>query len=292
VSTVRREQLENFSLLHRPARGEPRATVHFAHATGFNAYTYRQLLEALDPSLEVYAMDARGHGLSSAPADPKKLRSWAPFRRDLEAFVETLSRPTVLAGHSMGATVSMELAAKRPDLVQGLVLIDPVIVPPKRVVLFAVARLLGISQRLIPIAQAAARRRTEFSSRQAAVENYEGKGAFKTWPRAWIEDYVEGGTVETASGNVRLSCDRGWESRTFANSTVNPYPALRRVRCPMTLLTRKPHGPPFPRESRDAFMKNRPKTRLVELENASHFLVMERPGVVQAEIERMALQLG
>ena len=53
-----------------------RATVHFAHATGFNAGTYRQLIEALDPSFDVYAMDARGHGFSNAPADPRSLRSW------------------------------------------------------------------------------------------------------------------------------------------------------------------------------------------------------------------------
>ncbi|MBW1876487.1 MAG: alpha/beta fold hydrolase, partial [Deltaproteobacteria bacterium] len=76
--------------------------MHFAHATGFNAETYRELLLSLDPALDVYAMDARGHGMSEAPADPKKLRSWVQYRKDLEALVDTLSRPTVLAGHSMG----------------------------------------------------------------------------------------------------------------------------------------------------------------------------------------------
>lgn len=292
MSTVRRAQFGNFSILHREARGERVGTVHFAHATGFNANTYRKLLEGLEPTLDAYAMDARGHGFSQAPANPKKLRSWAPFRRDLEAFVETLPRPTVLAGHSMGATVSMELAAARPDLVQGLVLIDPVIVPPRQVVLLALARSFGVSERLIPIARMAAKRRTDFPSRELAVENYVDKGAFKTWPRGWIEDYVHGGTVETRAGAVRLSCDRAWESRTFAKSTVNPYPALRRVRCPITLLARESPGPPFTRDSRDAFMKHKPETRLLVLEDTTHFLPMERPDVVVAEIERTALQLG
>ena len=263
-------------------------TVHFAHATGLNARTYPELLRALDPSLDVFAIDARGHGRSEAPADPTNLRSWAPYRRDLEAFVETLPRPTVLAGHSMGATVSLEVAAARPELVQGLVLIDPVIVPPRQVPMLAVARPLGLTRRLIPIAEAAARRRMEFPSKEAAVDNYVGKGAFHTWPRSWIEAYVDGGTVITNEGTVRLSCDRAWESKTFATATVNPYRALRKVRCPITLIARGHDGPPFNRASREAFMRCKPDTRVLILEEASHFMTMERPEIACAEIERMA----
>jgi len=286
VSSVRRQRFREFSVLHREAIGERQATVHFMHATGFNAYTYRRLFEALRPSLDVYAMDARGHGLTDAPANPKKLRSWTPFRRDLEAFIETLPFPRILAGHSMGATVSMELAALRPELVEGLVMLDPVILPPDRVAMATAARLLGISERLVPIARLAAKRKMEFPSKEAAVENFVGKGPFQRWERGWIEDYVEGGTVP-AEGGVRLSCDRAWESRTFAVATTSPYRSLRKVRCPITLITREQDAPPFTRASREAFMKRQPQTRLVVLPDASHFLAMEHPDVVRAEIEKM-----
>ena len=262
--------------------------MHFAHATGFNAETYREIIAALDPSLDVYAMDARGHGMSEAAANPKRLRSWRQYRKDLETFVETLSRPTILAGHSMGATVSMELAAARPDLVQGLVLIDPVIVPPRHIPMLAVARTFGLAGRLIPISQAAARRRMEFPSREAAVENYMGKGPFRTWPREWIEAYVEGGTVDTEEGAVRLTCDRVWESASFSSASINPYGDLKKLQCPITLITREHDGPPFTRASRDAFMECQPGTRLLVLEEASHFMTMEHPEIARAEIERMA----
>jgi pimeloyl-ACP methyl ester carboxylesterase len=287
VDGLQRERHGDLSLLHRAAKGKRTATVHFLHATGFNAETYRALFTALDPSLDVVAMDARGHGLSKAPADPKKLRSWDPFRRDLEALVETLEQPVVLAGHSMGATVSMDLAASRPDLVRGLIMVDPVIVPPRFVATAIVARALGFSDRIIPIAKVAAKRRMEFPSKEAAVENFIGKGAFRTWRREWIEAYVEGGTVATADG-VRLSCERDWESRTFATSTPNPYRALRKVQCPIALITRAADAPPFPKASRDAFMKRQPDTRLVVLDDATHFLAMEHPDIVRDEIERMA----
>ena len=286
MQPIRREQFGDFSVLHRESSGTCRATIHFLHATGFNAEAYRELYGALHPALDVYAMDARGHGFTKAPADPKQLRSWTPFRRDLEAFVETLPGPTMLAGHSMGATVSMELAAERPDLVRGLVLVDPVIVPPTHVLLAAAARFFGQSGRLITISQLAAKRRMDFPSKEAAVENFVGKGPFRTWPRSWIEAYVDGGTIPS-EGGVRLSCDRAWESRTFAASTTNPYRPLRKVRCPITLITRDSDGPPFSRASREAFMKRQPGTRLLVLDDATHFLAMERPAVVREEIERM-----
>ena len=288
MTEARREWFGEFSVLHRPAEDTARAVVHFAHATGFNANTYRPLLEQLDRSLDVYALDARGHGFTRAAVNPKSLRSWAPYRRDLRSFVETLSAPVVLAGHSMGATVSLEVAAELPGKVAGLVLADPVVVPPRRVLALAVARTLGVSNRLIPIAQMAARRRMEFPSKRAAVENFAGKGAFRTWPREWIEAYVEGGTVPDEQGGVRLSCDRDWESRTFAVSSVYPYRALRRVACPITLIARESGEPPFTRESREAWMKLRPDTRLLILEGASHFMPMERPEVMKREIEKLA----
>lgn len=296
MAALRRESFGDFSVLRREPSGAETVTVHFAHATGFNAETYAMLLDDLDTSISAYLMDARGHGRSTAAADPRTLRSWRPYRDDLEAFVETLPQPLVLGGHSMGATVSMELAAARPDLVRGLVLIDPVFAPPAQIPLLALARAFRLSERIVPIAQMAARRRMEFPSRQAAVENYVGKGPFRTWPREWIEHYVEGGTVDNDDGTVRLSCDRAWESRTFAMATVNPYRALRKLRCPITLFARKQSAQPFTRASREAFMRCRPETRLLVLEDATHFMAMERPEVVVEELERMAervrLELG
>jgi pimeloyl-ACP methyl ester carboxylesterase len=132
----------------------------------------------------------------------------------------------------------------------------------------------------------------EFPSKEAAVENYVGKGPFRTWPREWIEAYVEGGTVTTDTGSVRLSCDRAWEAKSFAVSTVNPYRALRKVRCPITLFSREDTGPPFTREARDAFMRCRPATRFLILEDATHFMAMERPDIVIEEIERMVQSVG
>src|SRR5690606_26179862 len=128
-AVIERKWFGEFSYLHRPAEGAPRARVCFAHATGFHAGTYRSLLARLHPSIEVFALDQRGHGRTRAEADPKKLRSWDPYRDDLVAFLDAMGGEFVLVGHSMGGIVSLGAEAARPAKVRAVVLVEPVMIP-------------------------------------------------------------------------------------------------------------------------------------------------------------------
>lgn len=70
----------------------------------------------------VYAVDQRGHGLSSKPDDGY---GFAEVTGDLAAFIETLGieRPLIV-GHSWGANVAVQFAADHPDVPCGVVLVD------------------------------------------------------------------------------------------------------------------------------------------------------------------------
>lgn len=81
--------------------------LHFAHATGFNAETYRRFLEQLSASFRVVASDARGHGRTTLPAIPERLTSWETYELDLEELLGVYKEPAFLVGHSIGATVSV-----------------------------------------------------------------------------------------------------------------------------------------------------------------------------------------
>jgi pimeloyl-ACP methyl ester carboxylesterase len=108
----------------------PNPDIVFMHATGFNARTYRTLLAPLADRYRVLALDARGHGLTNLPARTFGYTSWRRHRDDLINVLEKYcTQPVTLAGHSMGATVSLLVAGKRPDLVASLALIEPVILP-------------------------------------------------------------------------------------------------------------------------------------------------------------------
>jgi pimeloyl-ACP methyl ester carboxylesterase len=88
--------------------------VIFVHANGFNAQTYNTLLAPLAAGLRILAIDQRGHGASLLAAKAEGRRSWIDLRDDLIALLEVLDGPpVVLAGHSMGGTVSLLTAAER-----------------------------------------------------------------------------------------------------------------------------------------------------------------------------------
>jgi pimeloyl-ACP methyl ester carboxylesterase len=72
----------------------------------------------------VVAVDQRGHGLSSKPESGYDFETVA---RDLYRLIDHLGwlgRPPVVAGQSWGGNVVVELAARHPDAVSGLVLVD------------------------------------------------------------------------------------------------------------------------------------------------------------------------
>jgi pimeloyl-ACP methyl ester carboxylesterase len=247
--------------------------LHFAHATGFNAGTYRGLLTPLARSLRVLASDARGHGLSQLPARRGMARGWTIFRDDLIGILErTAPEGAILAGHSMGATVSLMVAAERPELARALVLVEPVLMPRE------FERLRTEPE----LARKAERRRDRFPSLDAALEAYRGRGAFKTWADETIADYLKGGTVRDGD-LIRLSCAPAWEAECFRSTPFGISETAAKLRCPVTLVHGE-IGSTSGASELEAFARLYPKTRVVEQKGASHFLPMEFPQIVREEI--------
>jgi len=290
--------LENFSYLYRaknnsngdfkgnqqPPHDPDQSSIAlvFSHATGFNAQTYRQLFKQIDPSIDIYALDQRGHGLTSARAETHELKSWRTYENDLIEFINWLDRPVILAGHSMGGAVSTKVAAMRPDRVKALVLLEPVIMPAMIDPVMGIVRKFNLGQ-LIPLASSAKNRRAGFSSIDEAVENYTNKGAFKSWSRTWIEDYVIGGTVKNPQGGISLSCKPEWEAKTFSVSGNKPWSAIKKLKCPITVV-KGDVGSSLHPLAVSRLKKLHSDLDYTLMKNASHFLPMEHPGQVAIKI--------
>lgn len=207
----------------------------FAHANGFNALTYRSLLAPLSGSLRIWAPDLRGHGATTLPTRTRGRRGWSDHGEDLIALLDALDGPpVVLAGHSMGGTVSLLAASQRPDRVSKLVLFDPVIFPPLASTLFRLPLLNRLPGRH-PWVQAARRRRDRFASRVEALDSYRGRGAFKGWPEMMLADYLADGLVEDGDG-VRLASPPEWEASNYGSHAHDAWAALRRYRRPVSIL--------------------------------------------------------
>ena len=93
------------------------------HGLASNARLWDEVGPALaEAGHPAYAVDLRGHGGSSAPADGYDTATAAA---DLAALVPALGLPgVVLAGQSWGGNVAVRFAAGRPDLVRALALVD------------------------------------------------------------------------------------------------------------------------------------------------------------------------
>lgn len=268
---------------HQSASGKP--VLHWAHANGFNAQTYGPLLAPLAGDFDVYAADARGHGLSTLAADPAQYPGWTQYRNDLISVVEHLCDKADgkiwLGGHSMGGCASVMAASIRPDLVAGLVLADPVIVPRSARVL---ARMMFRNQGGFALAVNAAKRRADWPDAETVKKAYTGRGAFRTWQDGFLEAYVDGG-VQPLNGDgentVTLACAPAWEAANFNDQRHNSTGPARRLKVPFTLMVAESGSTT---RSVLSFRMARAPKKIEVIAGSSHFLPMEFPDRVRAEI--------
>ena len=121
------------------------APLFFQHGLGGDV---AQPFGVLAPAagFRMIAFDFRGHGETRPLGDEEKL-SFDAFGDDLVALMDHLKLPAaILGGISMGAGVSLNVALRRPERVQGLVLSRPAWLdapsPPNLAILEVVARLI------------------------------------------------------------------------------------------------------------------------------------------------------
>jgi 3-oxoadipate enol-lactonase len=109
--------------LHTRREGEGGAVpLVLVHALGTDLRLWARLLGYLGDRFRTIRYDQRGHGLSGIGQPPYTMEQLA---HDLAALMDQLDTgPALVCGVSIGGQVALGLAAARPDLVRGLVLMD------------------------------------------------------------------------------------------------------------------------------------------------------------------------
>jgi N-formylmaleamate deformylase len=126
-----RHVIANGIRLHYVRFGEGRPPLLVLPGITSPAATWEFVGEALALHNDVYIVDIRGRGLSQGGGDlGYRLDDYAA---DTAALIRTLQleRPAVL-GHSMGGRIAIRFAARHPELVGKLVLVDPPVSGPGR----------------------------------------------------------------------------------------------------------------------------------------------------------------
>lgn len=108
-----------------PASGQP--TLVLIHGFANSVQTWRSVAPLLAPDHHIIALDMPGFGLSAKPADhdysnPSQAAVAVAFMRQMGL------REAVVGGHSMGGALALHVAAQAPDVVTGLLLLNPGII--------------------------------------------------------------------------------------------------------------------------------------------------------------------
>ncbi|WP_051814934.1 alpha/beta hydrolase [Streptomyces iakyrus] len=104
------------------SHGDKRPAIIFVHGSFCNRSDFDAQARGLSDRFTVIAVDQRCHGESSGEYADFSIDQSA---RDIEDLIETLELgDVVVAGHSLGSRVALQIAADRPDRTLGVVLLD------------------------------------------------------------------------------------------------------------------------------------------------------------------------
>lgn len=245
-------------LLDWRVAGEP---VLLVHGLGSNAATWLHFAAQLDARFRPLAVDLRGHGDSSWRPD----YALASFVADLEAVGDWIGRPFAVVGHSLGGEIALHFAARNPDVVRALVLVDVGGPLPSA----------GAQRIRADLAGAAG----DYASPEAYFAELRDSHALAE--DAGLRDLAENAVRRTPDGRWALKLDpalRGRPGTSLIARTGLPgfWEALARVRCP-ALVLRGQVSAVLKVDAAERMAATLPAGRLHVIPGAGHAVMLDNP---------------
>ena len=251
----------------------------FVHATGFCAQVWDPVVEemaAAGMDCDAILLDQRGHGRSFALTHPF---DWWQLGADVLDAV-TGGADVIGVGHSSGGAALIMAELLAPDTFQRLVLIEPIIPEPP----FA-------RQDDHPLAQGALRRRRRFTDQDQAAAAYRGRGPFAGWDERALGGYLAGALEPDPEGGLRLACSPEDEAELYRSAYVHgAWDRLHELDLPVDLVIGRDSAT-HPAEHVARLAARMPRTDVIWIEDANHFVPMQKPAAV-AEVVKRAHEAG
>ena len=256
--------------------GSEGAPLHFLHANGYPPECYKPLLELLKSQYHVFGMKLRPLWPDSKIEDVK---DWHPFSDDLLRFLTTGGHgPVIGVGHSIGGIVTLRAAMRAPDKFSALVLLDPVLFPPSRLIAWNIARATGFGEKAHPLIAGAKRRRKTFDDLESIFRGYRSRSIFRYMSDENLKIYIEGITQQKSDGGYELIFSPEWESHIYLTGLrdFDLWRGLPKLEVP-TLIIRGAETDTFFENSARLVKQKQPKVKIETLEKSTHILPLERP---------------
>ncbi len=177
----------------------PKPTLHFAHANGFPAGSYKQLFAQLESDFNIIALEKMGHN----PIYPIN-DNWSNLAQELVAYLKQhATEPVIGVGHSMGGIATFLAAYQRPELFSQIIMLDPPLAMSYGSLAFYLAKKTGYMDKMTPAGKTQYRK-TQWDNRQACYDNLAPKGLFKGFNEEAIWDYINAATKTREDGKLHL----------------------------------------------------------------------------------------
>jgi pimeloyl-ACP methyl ester carboxylesterase len=249
--------------------------LHFLHANGYPPNCYKSFLELLKTQSHVFGMLLRSLWKDS---NPNEVEDWKPFSDDLLQFLASASYPVIGVGHSIGAIVTLRAALRDPDKFRAIILLDPVLFVPSRLVLWNFFRAVGLGNKVHPKIPGALKRRRYFDNLDLVFRGYRKRSVFRYMSDESLYDYIQGITRQSEHGGYELLYSPEWESRIYFTGLrdFDIWRDLPRLQVP-TLFIRGAETDTFLENAAKLVKRKQPGARLETLEKSTHLLPLERP---------------
>lgn len=264
--------------------GQP---LHFLHANGYPPECYQPLLGLFQTQYHVFGMLLRPLWRDSNPND---IQDWKPFSDDLLSFLAPPQPvPAIGVGHSIGAVVTLRAALKDPSKFRALILLDPVLFVPSRIIIWNFFRAIGLGNKVHPKIAGALKRRRTFDDLDLVFRGYRNREVFRYMSDENLRIYIEGITRKTENGRARreaavpaavyeLVYPPEWESRIYLTGLrdFDIWRGLLKLDVP-TLFIRGAETDTFLENAARLIKRMQPKARVESLDRSTHLLPLERP---------------
>jgi pimeloyl-ACP methyl ester carboxylesterase len=252
--------------------GQP---LHFLHANGYPPDCYQPLLELCQTEYHVFGMLLRPLWQNSIP---EHLRSWHTLSDELRHFLSSQPGPVIGVGHSIGAIVTLRAALRDPSQFKALVLIDPVLFVPSRLILWHIFRVIGLGDRVHPLIAGAKKRRRTFDDLERIFRSYRNRNLFRYMSDANLKTYIEGMTRPTADGRHELVYPPDWEAQIYRTGLhdFDIWRDLPKLKVP-ALFIRGAESDTFLENAARLVKQKQPGAKIETLEKSTHILPLERP---------------
>jgi pimeloyl-ACP methyl ester carboxylesterase len=250
--------------------------LHFLHANGYPFYCYEPLLNLLKREYHVIGMLLRPLWENAKPED---IDDWHIFSEDLLRFLnDRNTEPVIGVGHSIGAVVTLRAALHNPGKFRALILLDPVLFVPSRLLLWNVLRSIGLGHRVHPKIPGALRRRRTFDNLDLVFRGYRSREVFRYMSDESLRAYIEGMTKPSEHRGYELVFSPEWESRIYLTGLrdFDIWRDLPRLEVP-TLFLRGAETNTFLEDAARFVKRKQPGARVETIERSTHLLPLERP---------------